>query len=99
MKRTCTVFPPLRSRFLIIRNDEAVPDRLDLYLLLDVLLEAFQGIDIILACKAYRLARCACPGCTSYPVHIVLAVLREIVVDDVGYAFDMKAPGRYVRRH
>ena len=58
-----------------------------------------EGMDVFLAGKAYSLAPGAGPCCPADPVHIVLRVLGEVVVDHVRHSIYMESPARHISCH
>ena len=61
-------------------------------LLPDVFLDRFEVEGAFLICQGDRLPFSPGPGGPADPVDIVLAVLGEVVVDDVGNPLDVQSP-------
>ena len=63
-------------------------------LIADVLVDRVEGVDIVVAGQGEGLALGADPGGAADAVDVVLGVLRQIEVDDVGDAVDVKTAAR-----
>ena len=59
--------------------------------LADVLLNIWKEIGQVFISKADRLSACSRPGRSADAMDVVLSILGQIVVDHVGYAFDMQS--------
>src|SRR2546428_1479850 len=90
-----SVLASLFGRRLDLRNVEIVLGPVDGDLLPDELLDRLDVERAGLVDETDRLATGAGARGAADPVHVILGVLRQIPVDDVGHGFDVKPARRH----